>query len=725
MHHEPSSSEGRTNTHRTAAAGSERSKRLLTELRTQCSAWLNEPLERGLTHFGHQLQELANGSRSHLDQQSYLDTMSRLREHRQAFDQQFTASIDKAFDQLGAQAGKVSASAPRTLSLLDTMTHDLDAALDQLVARSKVRGGQELIELGYRIAVLLGTAPVESSELPVGPQAMARAFRDASNALKMPTAHELLLLQSLESSLIDELASLHALVNTHLREAGILPGLRPFALPRDPSRQSGTRKASTAAVAPTPAASIRAEPAASETPSHKTAAGKPSAGTSAEGRVSNDQLQAALTALQEHFAQVDERTWFELNQPKRLREELLLQLNARRSAQTGHVDLDAEQEYTLEMIVRLFAKIAQQLPQTLDAQSLLYDLQLPLLRVALRDPSFFEQHRHPARQVLGRITEIARDWLDDASESPHHELRIDLEALIVHAGRAAPEAAVYEKLLEGIERQVARLQHETQLVEEQQVDAMRGLERLEEARHRTAELLSERVAASPRQQAALQQMHRSWMDVMSLTLLRNGEDSTAFKNRLYATEQVLGIRPLDHADMLRQELEIGLRQIGMPADEIDPVVSRMIEAGRAAQRRPGPDTDHAPASVETPPSAIGAANDAAAFGSSLKASPEVLRIHRHLRTLPAGVWFEFRGPAGTQGIQRRLAWYSPLTGHSLFVTRSGRRAQELGELKLAQAIAAGHIRELTDIHENVVDQAWRIVTREQGLHPPTSHRGGA
>lgn len=739
MQHEPSSSGVSADTNRFATAGSARTKQLIGELRTKCGTWLHDPLERGLAHFDRHLQDLATASRSHLDQQSYLDTRARLHEHRQAFDRQFVASIDLAFDRLGARPVKTAAPALQTLSLLDTMTHDLDAALDQLVARSKVRGGPQLVELGYRMAALLGTAPMESGELPVGPQAMARAFRDASSALKVPTAHELLLLQSLESSLIDELASLHALANGHLRDAGILPGLRPFALPRHPERQSGTRNPPDTPVQPEPSVNHRTAPDADRNdlpgPTARAPDKPAAAGASADGVIGDDQLQAALAALQEHFSQVDERTWFELSQPKRLREELRLQLNVRRSARDGPVDLTSGQHDTLETIVRLFATIAQQLPQTRDAQSLLYDLQLPLLRVALLDPGFFERHEHPARQVLGRIAEIARDWLDDSDESPNHELRIDLEALIVHAGRAAPDAAVYEALLGDIERRVARLQDETRLAEDQQVDAMRGLEHLEKARHRATELLAGRVAASPRKRELLARLHPAWFDVLSLTLLRNGEDSTIFRSQLHATEQVLGSRPLDNLDMLQQELTLGLRQIGMPADEIDQVVRQMVHAGRTAQRPPASHADNATKDVGPDRAAARATNDAPeagpqtdevdAFGAAVKGtSPEVLRIHRHLRTLPAGVWFEFTSLPGTQVAQHRLAWYSPMTGHSLFVTRSGRRALELGELELAQAIASGHARELTTTRENVVDQAWRIVTRGQGRQPPTSHRGG-
>ncbi|MGB8635109.1 MAG: DUF1631 family protein [Rhodanobacteraceae bacterium] len=738
MNHESSTSAGRSNHAPLSAAQSARSRQLIEELRGKCTEWLQDSLASGLAHFAKDLHDLADSSLDHLEQQSCVDTCTRLVDGSEAFEQRFIASIAQTFERMGRQASESPASAPRTLSLIDTITQDLDTALDQLVARSKARSGQQLVELGFRMAVLLGSSPLESGELPVGPQAMAHAFRDACGTLKMPVEHELLLLQSLETSLINELASLHALANGYLCEAGILRGLRPFVLPNDKARNDIHDRNAKTSVESESTASRRDEPAeyGASFPGAPTAQQAKSAEPAEEGTVSDEQLQRALAALQEHFLQVGERTWFELNQPKRLREELLLQLNIRRSGQGKPVDLSAGQGATLQMIVRLFATISRQLPQTPDALALLYNLQLPLLRMALVEPDFFDKHEHPARMVLGRIAEIAHDWLGDDSESPNRELRIDLEALIVHASRAVPDKTVYLSLLQAIERRLARLKQETQRAEKQEVDGMRGLESLEAARIRAAELLATLVAASPQQAALSTHLFRAWSDVLSLAVLRNGEDSGAFRNRMRVTEQMLGIRPVRDTDMLQQEVKMELRQIGMLETEIDQLVRELIESGHAAQGVAAAQAGDSPADCTsslfqakgmnhpswTVPQSSHAA-DPSIPGQGV--DPEILRIHRHLRSLPLGVWFEFMGSAGTDGIPRRLAWYSPLTGHSLFVTRSGRRAQELGELQLAQAIACGRVRELETVREDVVGDAWRIVSSDQDQHPTRNHPSSA
>lgn len=701
-----------------------RTQRLLDELRVLCGNWLHEPLRRCLDHFDMRLHRQSEQTRSHLDQQNYLTTRQHLFIERKAFDERFIASIDRAFDQFGMPAAKSTGAVPLTLtlSLLDPSAHELAAALDQLVSRSEARGGPQLLELGYRLAVLIGAPPLESDALPIGPQAMAGAFREASRTLGLPSAHELLLLQSLESSLIEGLTPLYELVNAHLLADGILPRLRPFALPRASARRERAKEekpprfAASAAAADTPRGPSTIpdrRPETSAPPQAKRDENSSAPGTSVTG----EELQVALAALQEHLFQVDERTRFDLNQPHRLRQELLIQLNVGRPAQAARVSLSASQDNTVELIVRLFGQIAQQLPQSNDVQSLLCDLQLPMLRVALMDHGFFEQHEHPARKVLGKVAEIARDWLDDTSGVIDRGLRLELSRLIERAGREAPSAALYLSLQHDLEQHLAELEYRTQLAERRQVDAMQGLERLEQARHRSAELLTQRFAGSS-QQRLLARLDHAWSDVLALTLLRHGELSQVFGTRLAIADQLLGRLPIGNRSKLQGEVEAGLRQIGMQDDEVAQAARRMIDANRNETASnslgigdPGVHSRRRKTPVQENAEITGAVASSAG-AAEVTPSTEVLRIHRHIRTLAMGTWFEFVAPSGGPHSRRRLVWYSALTGHSLFVTRNGQRAEELGELRLAHEIACGRAREMASDHEDVLDHAWRAVTRE-------------
>lgn len=668
-----------------------RTQRLVDEVRRLCRDWLSGPLRQCLSEFDRALHEQAARSHSHLDQQRFLATRQRLVLERQAFEERFIACIDQALLRLGqAQEPPRAPAARLTLSLLDPLEHEMTAAIDQLVARSEARGGPLLVELSYRLAVLVGVPPLEGEAMPLGPQAMAKAFREASAALNLPAEHHLLLLQALEGRLIGGLAPLHQMINDHLAAAGILPRLRPFSPPRTPRKPRSERRPPSA---PLPA---QAPPAGPEglrellarqrgprpVPDHARPAG-------------TEELQTALIALQSRRPRLVEEGL--LRHARRLREALVDELNAGQPMHAPPIVPDAAADDALELVTRLFETLRRQLPATDPAQPLLERLQLPVLRVAVADPAFFERREHPSRLLLEQLIEAARNWLADGEDS----LLASIEQMLAWLDREPADSALHAALLGELEHQVAQCQRRAQAAERRHVEAMHGRERLEQARQRADEVLSNLFAKAPPRPALRTLLEHAWADVLALTLLRHGEQSETFSRRLVVTDQLLGRLPPGNLAMLAGEVEAGLGQIGMHGEEAAEIAQRLIGAGgvqdaeaplnglatRLKQRRAPVET----AATQAPP----------------PPSAEALRLHQQF-VRHAGGWFEFTTPAGLR-LRRKLAWYSPRATRALFVTRQGQRAEEIGLAELAQAMAAGQVRELPAANESELDRAWRAV----------------
>ena len=673
-----------------------KTRRLVDEIRQLCREWLSGPLRTCLADFDRALHEHAASARSHIDQQRYQATRQRLVQERQAFEQRFIESIDHALLELGAQPAEARAQPVRlTLSLLDPIEHEMTAALDQLVARSAARGGPLLVELSYRLAVLIGTPPLESEAMPLGPQAMARAFRDSSAALGLPAEHHLLLLQAVEGKLIQGLTPLHEVVNNHLANAGILPRLRPFPLPRSPRPPRPPRPLP---AAPAPAAETSGAPARPSGLRELLTRQRGPRPVSGHARfASTGELDAALANLSRRRVDPDM-----LRRAPRLREALVDQLNAGQPIDAVPILPGPDADDALELIARLFDTLRRQQPPQAAARDLLDRVQLPVLRAALADEGFFEHREQPARQLLDHLLEAARDWLE-GSESG---LVAPLEQLLERLDREPPTPALHADLAAELERQIAQQQRKAQVTERRHVEAMQGRERLEQARQRAADLLAGLLAKAPPRAALRPLLEHAWSDVLALTLLRHGEQSDTFARRLVITDQLLGRLPPGNLDALQAEVVAGLQQIGMHGDEATAIAQRLIgdlavmQEGEPAgltslamrlKQRHGPGEvappTHAPAPVP---------------------SAEALRLHQRLGRHPGG-WFEFVQPDGSR-VSRKLAWYSPRAARGLFVTRHGQRAEEMSLADLAQAIAAGKVREVPAANESDLDRAWRALT---------------
>ncbi len=682
------------------------------------------------------LYGLAERSRNHLEQQQHLFSRQQLQQQRVALERRFMQGVRTSFSRLGAPA--VAEEEPdalrRPLALLDQTEHEQTVALNKMVARGEARNGTLLFELGYRFAVLVGQPPLEGEVLPLGPQALSCAFRDASASMDLPVEHRLLMLQSFDNAVVQSLPSIYETVNEHLRSDGILPQLRAF--PTAPRIQLERQRGPFAEQAPN--ALARNQPAPSTPPPNATAArtdsiavldnlremlaqhraGQGALNYQSGGRAASpEELQLALDALQLHVSDVTDHATRELHSAKALREELLTQLNAGRPAGASQMHLSDEQGDTVELVSMLFEQLGQQMQSGGNAHSLLGDLQLPLLRMAVADQGFFNQREHPARKLLSMVAEAANDWLDGPEGDSDRSLSAKLTQLVERARREPPSTGLYTSLMADIEHHLSLLNRKAQIAERRQVEAMQGRERLEQARHRAAELMSERFERCNPRGLLRTLLERAWSDVLALTLLRHGEDSEAFAMRLRITDQLLGQQAVTDPSLLQAEVESGLQQIGMHAEEAVQVAQRLLgiphntpvtsETATTTElalklkqhQRLG---EHAAAEPTPAPEPV--ARPAAPL------EPQTQRIHNRLRQLPFGSWFEFIDPANGQVTQRKLAWYSPVSGNSLFVTRRGMRGEEMSLEHLAHEMACGRAREMAPVRENLLDRAWQALT---------------
>lgn len=741
-----------------------------------CDHWAEPTLRLCLDRFDKRLYDHADQSRNHLEQQRCFDSRHLVRQGRTAFVQSFTAKLRESFERMGEEEDEEAAQtlSLQSLTLLDRTEHELTAALDKLAARSEAQNGSMLSELSYRLAVLVAAPPLEGKQLPVGPQNMARILRAASDPLNLPIEHRLLLLQEFDSSVSRTLVSLYEAINAKLLADGILPQLRAFAAVR--ATHGPAHNGSQAAAAPTVTTTTNTaehsnEPiAVLETlrdllAQHRVSPTGPA--HAASGRAATpEELQTALSALQQHLVQVTDRTSRELRSAQKLQEELLYQLNLGLPPGAPRMQLTAEQGDTVELVAMLFEQLAQQLHEGPDARALLGNLQLPLLRLAVSDRDFFNQQQHPARQLLGRLAETLDTWLEGQNGETDHQLLAKLGHLVERAQQEPPTAGLYTSLLVDIEHHLMQLVRKSQASERRHVEAMQGRERLEQARHRADELMAERFAIAEPRGLLRTLLERAWTDVLALTLLRHDEHSEAFLHQLRITDQLLGQFPINDPLALRQEVETGLQQIGMHADEAEQVAQRLISAEvRSASVASLPDTvlvqpiaTGEPAAEETaapalspvaappvvtptptrtidPPSATDLAirlkqrqrlgeqrNQETAPPTQAAVVPPLglreARIHNHLRQLPFGTWFEFTDPATGKAVQHKLAWFSPISGNSLFVNRRGQRCDVMNLQELARAIAEGRVRELPPQEENLLDRAWHALTNN--LRRPAS-----
>lgn len=246
-----------------------------------------------------------------------------------------------------------------------------------------------------------------------------------------------------------------------------------------------------------------------------------------------------------------------------------------------------------------------------------------------------------------------------------------------------------------------------ELLERRHTEAARGKEKLEVAKLRAAEMMNSVIGEHRLPKFTRALLNQAWADVLTLTLLRQGEDSDAWRKQLDATREIVEActrEGVQDNPALTAHVESSLAQVGYHGEEATVIAQRLTSST--------PEDEDDPASRTELAMKLKARTR---LGEDAKASkpklsprtPEEQARYEQLRVLPFGTWIEFVMNQQGDVVRRRLSWFSPITDNALFVNQRGQRVGEQSLDTVARMMAAGQARIVTADRGRLVDRAWQ------------------
>jgi hypothetical protein len=238
------------------------------------------------------------------------------------------------------------------------------------------------------------------------------------------------------------------------------------------------------------------------------------------------------------------------------------------------------------------------------------------------------------------------------------------------------------------------------------VEAARGKEKLELAKRRAAETIADSVRDQRLPKFVRALLNQAWADVLTLTLLRHGEDSEEWQRQLEATQHIVAAtgKGGPAATGLAEQIEGSLAQVGYHVDEAAAIARRLTTGLDEEEDDPASRTELAMRLKAR--ARLGEEAEAPKPKLSPRTAEEQA-AYEHLRTLPFGSWFEFVSNQQGDRVRRRLSWYSPVTDNALFVNQRGQRAGEQSLDSLARMMARNQVSVVTADRGRLVDRAWQ------------------
>jgi hypothetical protein len=235
----------------------------------------------------------------------------------------------------------------------------------------------------------------------------------------------------------------------------------------------------------------------------------------------------------------------------------LEQLLTRVSVKTGKSRVvGVADEDVINLIAMLFDSILadRNLPDSLKA--LIGRLQIPMLKVAVLDKSFFSRSSHPARRLLNEIAAAAMGWGesdDHARDSLYQRIDQVVQRLL---NDFVDDPGIFSELLAEFLAFTGDERRRTELLEQRTRDAEEGRAKTELARQRVAQAVNQMLLGKPLPQAVVAFVQTAWSQVLLLTCLKHGDQSTQWLADVQTLEQLIwSVQRHDEADANLRLLE--------------------------------------------------------------------------------------------------------------------------------------------------------------------------
>lgn len=747
---------------RPGLAGSElprRVRKTLDQALNLVSITLDPGLNQMLDEFEKELFRLTERSWHPGNDSPYSHAMRTFRAIRPDLVPHFMLELERGLASLrrpaSGQAEEPDRRLGHELSLVDDSNFDENTLLREIATRQEGRASLAMHLLGQRFGVLAGSPALDGERLPLGPHKVCRALRDTCRAMGFgPEARELLY-RLFDRIVMSGYATVLEKLDAALDQAGILRGLTHVPVRRrPPSGRPAEEQEAGAGTAPAAAGHAGPAPpgaAADQAPSwHPAPApGRPHTGWIGEaapapapasaGQGEQEAYQALAHLLAERRARLDKlrpsggppvpetvlgtgevmdtlAAMQRQNAPPGgtrptlmdLRQMLLAQARQRHGQPAA---LSQRDDDVFELLHLLYTRLAEEIRGDAPAAALIQRLQVPLLRVALKDQAFFVQPAHPARELLGTVADAAAKWLDKDDLDP--QMLLPLQQAVSHVVDAYDgDDAVFEASNDKLQAQLQAQVRKAEMLERRHIEAARGKEKLEVAKRRASALLEELVGERQIPKFSRALLNQAWADVLTLSLLRQGEDSPEWQAQLDATRRIIATCTGDTdagGPDLAGHIEGALSQVGYHADEAGIIAGRLTSS-RSDEEDPASRTELA-LKLKAHARLGEDAAERARRPALPPRTPEEQAHYEELRVLPFGTWIEFTTNQQGDVVRRRMSWFSPVTDNALFVNQRGQRIGEQSLDSLARMMAAGQARTVTTEQARLVDRAWQAAMR--------------
>ena len=686
---------------------------ILLQVRDKAAQQLRHGLQELFDNADDTLFEMADRARNDVEQNIFFEAMRDLRLKRKSIERGFLEQFFEAFISL-TQYDITQSALPHPAFAFDAgaalPNDDLErnVAVEGMVSKVLNREGFALDQLTTRLSVLLGKELLEQHN-PLGPAMLCEYFLQAGRNLGVEIKVKLIILKLFDRYVLSSADQLYAEANQLLIATGVLPELKPA-----PTRRAVDRATASAHAEPVEAVvrsgSVQMDDSVQEVFAalqellfHVRGSVAPTLEASAPAQpISTRDLLRLLSHLQQYVPALAAQDDFDLRNQL---EQLLTRVSVKsgKSRVVGVADEDV-----INLIAMLFECILddRNLPDSLKA--LIGRLQIPMLKVAVLDKSFFSRSSHPARRLLNEIAAAAMGW-GECDDHERDTLYLRIEQVVQRLlNDFVDDPAIFSELLADFLAFTSDERRRSELLEQRTRDAEEGRAKTELARQRVEQALNEALLGKLLPQGVVAFVQDAWSKVLLLTCLKHGDQSAEWHADVQTMAQLIwSVQRHEEADASLRLLSMvpgllkSLRE-GLSSSAFDPFATSEFFSELEALHvqlfeRPAlaPEQADVPVMVEVREEIVlRTADEGPLEAASVRLPADDMGLLQ-VDQLRLGCWVEFQEDEENT-LRCKLAAIIEATGKYIFVNRTGMKVLERSRTGLALEFRRGAVRTLDD-----------------------------
>lgn len=508
----------------------------VTRIRDTVVAGLGDLLQGAFDAVDDSLFELANNARSNNEQNRYFEAMREIRIKRKGVERHFQNTVAQYFANpphtgpLHEETASRQASAD-TLSLVGNDDLEEQVALNAMITKAKAHFQGPLLQLQTRFSQVYPGATEESPVNPMAPEHLCSAFTEAIQALEIQIRERLILLKQFDRYVVSNLGMLLDEANRILIQAGVIPNFRYHGKTgqqqNSPDAQDGgaheDTKTRESSVASGQSGAVF-EQIRQMLALQRANAGIPPRSANPNVRVVGDsELASLLNSLPLSVTRQDEQNLSDGEPVTVDLRQLVRQLIAQQADRGDgrKPELNEVDEDLINLVSMLFEFILDDYNLSAPVQVLISRLQIPILKVVIRDKSFFSQATHPARRLLNSLARAGIGW-STSDEKAKDKLYGQIHNIVQRIlNEFDGDIELFETLNQEFERFLERENRKASLVEQRTRESERGRIKSQAAQQTVDNLLRQKVSRYKLPQPIHDILMNGWSRVMFLAYLRD------------------------------------------------------------------------------------------------------------------------------------------------------------------------------------------------------------